>query len=342
MKRILASLLSLIVLGLWTSHHLHAQQTRSPQIVKLFNEVVSKPAKSTVRVIAGDKEVALGVVVSSDGWILTKHSELKGNKLTVKLPDGATHDAVLHGHDVPFDLAMLKIDVNALTPVEWTDSKAAKVGHWVASAGLGEEVVAIGVVSVGAREVKGAKFTPPAGTGQGGYLGIALDLDFAGVKVQEVFPNTPGQKAGLKADDQIIKLNGEAVMSADDFLALLGKHKPDDKVKLTIARDDKEQDLSVTLGQRPGSKGGKSRSDVQNSMGSKLSDRRAGFPIILQHDSIIKPSDCGGPLVNLDGKVLGINIARAGRTESYAIPSEAVRPLLEKLKTKNAAKDAPK
>ena len=39
--------------------------------------------------------------------------------------------------------------------------------------------------------------------------------------------------------------------------------------------------------------------------------------------------------------VLGINIARAGRVESYAIPSEAVRPLLEKLKTKKLEKKMP-
>jgi serine protease Do len=32
--------------------------------------------------------------------------------------------------------------------------------------------------------------------------------------------------------------------------------------------------------------------------------------------------------VDLDGKVIGINIARAGRTESYAAPTEAVLPLL--------------
>jgi serine protease Do len=207
---------------------------------------------------------------------------------------------------------------------------------------LGDDVVAIGVISVPAREVKGSRFTPPAGTNSGGYLGLALDLDFAGVKVQEVFKDTPAQKAGLKADDQIVALNGEAVMNTDDFLGLLAKNKPGDTVKLTINREMNKQDLKVTLGQRPGTKGGKSRGDVQNNMGSKLSDRRAGFPVILQHDSVIKPNDCGGPLVNLDGKVLGINIARAGRTESYSIPSEVVRPLVEKLKVKKLGKDVSK
>ena len=38
--------------------------------------------------------------------------------------------------------------------------------------------------------------------------------------------------------------------------------------------------------------------------------------------------DCGGPLVDLSGKVIGINIARAGRTETYALPADVVQALL--------------
>ncbi len=323
--------LSIIVLGLVAVPSLHAQQTKSPQIVGLFRDVVAKPSQCTVRVLVADKEVALGTIVSADGWVLTKHSELRAGKITCKLPSGLEIDAELVGFDVPHDLAMLKLPVRGLTPVVWTDSNAAKLGHWVASPGIGKDPVAIGVISVAAREIKGAKKLAPSGSG-GGYLGVALDLGFAGVKVEEVFPKLPAEKAGLKAGDQILALNGEAVDGVDDFRAVLSRSKPGDEVKFKILRDEKEQELKATLAQSPGGEGGKSRGDLQNSMGSKLSDRRAGFPVILQHDSVLKPNDCGGPLVNLDGQVLGINIARAGRTESYAIPSEAVRPLLEKLK----------
>ena len=62
------------------------------------------------------------------------------------------------------------------------------------------------------------------------------------------------------------------------------------------------------------------RSDFQNSLGGKLSVRRFGFPLAFQHDTVLRPSDCGGPVVDLDGRVVGFNIARAGRTESYALP----------------------
>jgi serine protease Do len=76
-----------------------------------------------------------------------------------------------------------------------------------------------------------------------------------------------------------------------------------------------------------------------NRMGGPLSERRNGFPTILQHDAVLRPSDCGGPLVDLDGKVIGINIARAGRTESYAAPAEALLPLMYDLMS---GKHAPK
>src|ERR1019366_1634522 len=114
------------------------------------------------------------------------------------------------------------------------------------------------------------------------------------------------------------------VENTDELRGLLSKTKPNDEVVFKIVREKKPQDIKATLGRNPSDKNGKSRSDTQNTMGSKLSDRRAGFPVILQHDSILRPTDCGGPLVNLEGQVLGINIARAGRTESYAIPSEAL------------------
>ena len=43
------------------------------------------------------------------------------------------------------------------------------------------------------------------------------------------------------------------------------------------------------------------------------------------------PEDCGGPLVDLEGRVLGINIARAGRVESYALPASVVRETVDRL-----------
>jgi len=66
-------------------------------------------------------------------------------------------------------------------------------------------------------------------------------------------------------------------------------------------------------------------------LGGQLSTRRAGFPIVLQHDTVLAPDQCGGPIVDLDGNVVGINIARAGRVNSYAVPAEVVQKLIAKM-----------
>ena len=68
-------------------------------------------------------------------------------------------------------------------------------------------------------------------------------------------------------------------------------------------------------------------------MGSELSRRRKDFPLALQHDSMLQSNTCGGPLLDLSGDVIGINIARAGRVASYALPMETVLPIIELLKT---------
>jgi serine protease Do len=154
------------------------------------------------------------------------------------------------------------------------------------------------------------------------------ESDEIGARIGVVTPDGPADRAGLKADDLIVSLAGEAIQDAESLTNVLQRTKPGDAVVVRIKRGGEELELKATLGRRPsgGRRGG--RGDIQNSMGSELSNRRNGFPTILQHDAVIKPTDCGGPLVDLDGKVIGINIARAGRTESYAVPTEAVLPLL--------------
>jgi serine protease Do len=306
-----------------------AQLRNTPAMHSAFAPVVARPSESTVRIKSNGKDAALGAIVTADGHILTKHSELKSDKLTVHLKDGTELEAKVVNSDKTWDLALLKVEAKDLKPVEWVESSKSAIGRWVATPGTGKTPVAIGVLSVMARDL-GIKGGAPVANANSGFLGVGLDLDFAGVKLSGIEPNGPAAKAGLKAGDQILTVNGEKVESGEDFVALVQKHKPNDVLNMKVLRDEKEIDIKATLGKRPG--GG--RGDMQNSMGSTLSERRTGFPTILQHDTILKPSECGGPLVDLEGRVIGLNIARAGRVESHAIPGEVVRKILPTLMEK--------
>jgi serine protease Do len=70
-----------------------------------------------------------------------------------------------------------------------------------------------------------------------------------------------------------------------------------------------------------------------NKLGGQLSFRRGGFPNAFAHDTVLKPEQCGGPVVDLNGRAVGINIAREGRTESHAIPAQVIVGLITDLKS---------
>jgi serine protease Do len=323
---------------LWSAHAAPARAQDSvgdflrsnPKFLRVFREVVAGPSHYVVRVRNDGKDAALGVIVGADGWILTKAFDLKGD-ITCRLADGRMFDARLVGVHAIHDLALLKIDATGLPVARFKASTKVAAGSWVASVGIGVDPVAIGVVSVPTRDVA-VKGLPIAAAelSKIGYLGVGLEPSSAGIRIIQVMPNTPAAKAGLEANDVILSVSGVKVNDPEQFQIELVKRRAGDTITLGIRRGDDELDVEATLRQRPASD---NRGEMQNLMGSALSPRRSGYPTILTHDSIVKPADCGGPLVDLDGNVVGINISRAGRTESWAIPTEVIQELLADLKS---------
>ena len=96
-----------------------------------------------------------GVVVSSDGHILTNHHVVDGAiEIRVELTDNRTFPAKLVGSDPPSDLAVLKIDATNLPTVAMGDSDRVRVGDVVLALGnplgIGQTVTS-GIVSAKGR-----------------------------------------------------------------------------------------------------------------------------------------------------------------------------------------------
>ena len=140
---------------------------------------------------------------------------------------------------------------------------------------------------------------------------LALTLD--GVGAQTPPPATPPPTQSVLED-------------------LVSSLLPGDQIELLIKRGSEELTKSAVLGNHAQIFDMEDdRAAFQNSLGGQLSERRYGFPSVIQHDSVLKPEECGGPIVDLDGKAVGINIARAGRVESYALPASLVREAVKKM-----------
>jgi serine protease Do len=95
---------------------------------------------------------------------------------------------------------------------------------------------------------------------QSGYLGVylgelteakakQLKVDGAkGALVERVIPNSPAEKAGVRAGDVVVGIDGRSVASEEELRDALRAHKKGDSATLEIVRDGKRQKVEVTLG----------------------------------------------------------------------------------------------
>jgi serine protease Do len=71
-----------------------------------------------------------------------------------------------------------------------------------------------------------------------------------GVLVQEVQPGGPADKAGLKQGDIIVGIDGRNVKDGDDLVNEIASRRPGSTVRLGYLRDGKQDDTTVTIGDR--------------------------------------------------------------------------------------------
>lgn len=115
---------------------------------KVKNSVVGiRTTTSVINFFGGSEEATgegSGVVYSSDGYIITNYHVIEnaveggsGSKIEVFIGDtnGDPHSASVIGYNIASDLAVLKINVTGLTPVELGDSGNLEVGQYVVSIG---------------------------------------------------------------------------------------------------------------------------------------------------------------------------------------------------------------
>ncbi|MFC2058466.1 S1C family serine protease [Chloroflexota bacterium] len=95
------------------------------------------------------------------------------------------------------------------------------------------------------------------------YLGASLDdvtpavaaeLNLfinRGVRIAYIYPAGPVAREGLQVNDVITRFEDQEVTDASELIKLLWQHEVGDRVKVTFWRGDQEQEVWVTLGERP-------------------------------------------------------------------------------------------
>jgi serine protease Do len=263
--------------------------------------------------------------VHQDGLFITKASEVKSRDIQIEVPDRGLCNAIVVETDDAIDIALVKATDVRSTPVPYDawyrDKVPSPVGRMCFAAGPNAKSVGFGVVSVAARPLDGKT---------GAYIGVQVEAGDDGVTVKAVSPKSPAAKAGIKMGDKLLSVDQKEVRSEQQLQDIVQSHLEGDVLRLEIERGDALITIAVKLqdgtqlAPMPGA-----REQALDSVTAALSKRRWGFETGIQHDCAISSRDVGGPLVDLQGRIVGINIARAGRIQSYAIPSHRVLQFLE-------------
>jgi len=295
--------------------------------VLAFGEAGVSAKDSTLTVLSNGKAIALATVLDPEGYVVTKASELEGMKdLSALSSTGNEINITMISSDQKTDLALMKVDPGTGTPVQWTDPNNVQQGTWVGSMNHEAETLMIGVISARRRSIEG----------RSGVLGVLLDPNDdpneMGVAIMQFGPNSPAQKEGMREGDLVIRVEGREIKSRKDISEEIKKFAPTEEVQLKVLRGEEGIPFKVTLNYMSNVFDMLDRNQRMSGLTSK---RKAGFSDVLQHEIPLSPMAMGGPLMNLKGFAVGVNIARSDRVTTFALPSTLVKEIADNLKSQN-------
>lgn len=345
-------------------------------VAAAFEPLLDPVWHATVQVICDGQRVALGVIVTADGWIVTKASEVQGGRsLGVVLHDGRAFRGKLAATDDANDLALLRVAADELPVMGWGDG-SAELGRWVATVWpaaaegesetpwwqeFGSELLRLsgtGNVASPAAVAEPQTQAPPktreVGVGvvsasrravarEGGVIGVILGPggpSYGGVVVARVEADSGAAAAGLRSGDIISHVQGQATFTAAELSAAIRSNPPGHRVAINYLRNGRSSEATVTLG-RQEQVFRDYFFDPHQALSGEVSTRRDGFTAIIEHHIPLHPTHCGGPIINLDGQVIALNIARVNRSETYAIPADVVREAVQRMISQATAAHQP-
>jgi hypothetical protein len=302
-----------------------AVEIQSEQFNDAITPALAAVSKSTVRVWAGSRRVAYGTVIGDGSRILSKWSEIAGGKgaLRVDVAGSEYRSVKLAGVYPEEDLVVLEVEGKPLTPVNWS-FETPKLGSFLAAPQPDGRLAAFGVVSVLERNLRETDLA---------YLGVIGDPEHRGqgVKIARVADESGALIAGLKAGNVILKVGDRAISGLLELKNSLVGYAPGETIPLLVESQGKARTVRVLLGNRPKFaqfSGG--RLEQMERMGGAISQVRSSFTRVIQTDMRPKVNQIGGPVVDLQGRVIGITVARADRTRSFVMPAAAVVDLLKR------------
>ena len=125
--------------------------------------------------------------------------------------------------------------------------------------------------------------------------------------------------AGVRPDDLLYSINGRRIQAEADMLEAVNHRRTGDVVPVRLERAGKMMDLQLPL--------------APETRYGDTNYRADDFPTVIECAVPFYSYECGGPIVDLTGRAIGVTIARLGPHGGMVIPGDCVRKLLPDLQS---------
>lgn len=306
------------------------QRERQAATLEALTALNDPWADAVVTVIVDSRDACHGVFVDDEGHVLTKASELGSGtrRIDVLMNDGLSVAGKVLAIDQALDLAVLGTEGGDVTPVPFGSDAEPALGDAIVTVGRGMAPMALGFRSLGpyasgrsdaaSRAILGVAMRPPLEEERAAIPGGV------GQVVAQVMPGSGAERAGIAAGDAIISVDGVRLADAESAAVPLGTRAPGDEVRVEWAHGGERRVAQVRLLRPPGMEMRR-----MLSTGAELSRRATGFGEVIQHDGVVPAQGVGTPVLDSQGRVVGLNIARADRMKTYALPAKRVKASLD-------------
>jgi serine protease Do len=293
-------------------------QKSSEEVKQSVGELTTKVSRAVAEIRLGERTVALGTIIDKQGLLVTKASEIQGEgSLSCRLWDQRQFAPEIVAEDESLDLALLRLPVDELDAIDLSNDRHPTAGSFLVSVGASGETIGLSVAETDARKFN----LRHARQSRRAHLGVTCSSiqDDGGLLVRQVTPDSAARRAGIREGDVIVSIDDRQLTVVEQLVRELRRFDIGDEVELVVRRGEERVSLQAKLGAPP------SFEVTDQWGGGPFSKRRFGFETVIVHDAPLAPHQCGGPLLDTDGRVVGINIARALRVASYAHPTASVR-----------------
>lgn len=303
---------------------LEDQKVTDRQAQDIFEALraVNFNAKEVVYPIySGQKRVSYGISLGNEK-LLTKASEVEQKRV---LYTASREQVALTANIVAVyaehDLAVLQVSGLKAPSVKWADASNLSEGAFLSVIRPDGEAQAMGVLSVRERSLKSI---------DQGFLGIEMDTlqTETGVRVNNVVGSSAAADVGIRKDDIIVKIAGQDVKGFYELSTKLRRLKNGEQPEIELMRKGTLIKVKPTLRGREIREGISRRLEQMDQMSGGQSRIRGDFGNVIQSDMELEVEDAGLPVVDLEGRIIGMVIARAGRISTLILPGDDIEKAL--------------